>query len=508
MQSNAVAPNRIAEIVGYLLDTGDFSESNGNLPIAFAVLGEANTANQAGLDTTKPKQVLSSQQAGQLYGFGSPLYDMVRKFFPSSGGGVSVPVFVYPQAAAAGSVARVQTITITGTATANGTVYINIAGRTNKDGGNYAINVVSGDTPTDIGVKIYNAINNTLASPVIATKLAGVVTCTAKWTGLTSQGITITVDLGDTSLGSTYAVAETVAGSGTPLVAASLLQFGAQWNNVVINGYGLVAQTIGELEAFNGVPDPISPTGRFGGTTFKPFVALCGTLLDDPTTITGVSGRKTQCTIAACPAPLSPGMHYEVAAAYAVELAAIVTTAPHLDVMDRPLRDVPMPALGTVPLMCDYNVRDTYVQLGCSTVDIVSGQYVIKDFITTFRPDGQVPPPFRYVRDLFIDFNIEYGWQLRVKSKFAGHTLCDDNDVVTADKIVQPKMVISEGKAYAIDLGKRALIADVPFMQKNIQANINASNPQRLDIKYPYKRTGMGRIVATTGIAGFNFGKS
>lgn len=502
MSSNAVASNRISEVVGYLLDQGDFSTTSPNLPISIAVFGEANTANQSGLDTTKPARILSSQQAGQLYGFGSPLHTIADKLFPASGGGVSVPVWVYPQAAAGGAAAEVQTITVTGTATASGTINVMIAGRA------YPVNITSGDNVTAIGVKIYNAINGVLSCPVTATKLAGVVTLTAKWAGLTSAGITVSVDLGTTSLGSTYAVAEVTPGTGTPLIATQLAQFGTQWNNIVINGYGLVAQTIGELETFNGVPDPVSPTGRFQGTAFRPFVALCGTVVDDPTSITGAAGRKTQVTIAACPAPLSPGLPYEVAAAYAVELAAITQNAPHTDVMDRRLVDVPMPALGTIPAMNDYNVRDADVQLGCSTCEIVDGGYVIHDFVTTFRPDGVAVPQWRYVRDLFVDMNVEYGWMLRVKTKFAGHTLCNDNDIVTADMTVKPKMVIAEGKAYASDLGKRALIADVQFMQDSLTAQINGTNPQRLDTTFKYKRTGMSRIVATTAKAGFNFGQS
>lgn len=505
MTSNAVAQNRISEVLGYLLAKGNFGTTSPNLTPAIALLAEANTANQSGLSTA-PLQITSAQQVGQVCGFGSPAHAAARKLFPLQGGGVSVPVFLYAQAAAGGSAANVQTITITGTATANGTVYVKISGRSNIDGGSYAINVVSGDTPTVIGVKVYNAINNTLSCPVIATKSAGVVTCTAKWTGLTSEDITIAVDLNNTALGSTYVVAETVAGTGTPLVATSLASFGNSWLPIVINGYGLVAQTIGELETFNGVPDNTSPTGRYAGITFKPFVALCGTVLDDPTTITSVTARKTQCTIQACPAPLSPGLPIEIAAAWAVEFAAILTNTPHLDVMDRPLQDVPMPALGVTPAMCDYNVRDTYVQLGCSTVNIVNGQYVIKDAITTYRPDGEVPPQFRYVRDLFIDFNIEYGWQIRVRTKFAGHTLCNDTDTVTADNIVKPKMVIAEAQSYAVDLGKRALIADVPFMQASAAAQINNINQNRLDTMYQYKRTGVTRQVATTAVAGFNFG--
>lgn len=505
MTSNAVAANRISEVVGYLLDKGDFSTTTPNLPIAIAVFGEANTANQSGLSTAQT-QITSAQQAGTLYGFGSPLHAMMRKFFPSNGGSVPCPVYAFPQAAASGATAEVQTITVTGTATGNGTIYIQVAGRENIDGGSYAVSILSTDTASNVATKIYNAINAVLSAPVIATVSSGVVTLTSKWTGLTAHDITISVDLNNTSTGFSFAVAETTAGSGTPLVATSLGLIGNQWIPILVNGYGLVAQTIGELETFNGVPDSVSPTGRYQGIYYKPIVALSGTVLDNPTSITGATARTTQPTIVACPAPLSPGLSCEVAAAYAYALANILVSTPHLDVMNTALIDVPIPALGTIPAMNDYNTRDTYVQAGCSTVELTAGQYVIKDLVTTYNKAGEFPPQYRFVRDIFIDMEVGYAWRLMIKSNFMSHTLCADGDVVTADNIVQPSMVVTSAKALAADLGKRALIADVQFMQQSIQASINPTNPNRLDVIYEYKRTGMGRIAAITAKAGFNFG--
>ncbi len=190
----------------------------------------------------------------------------------------------------------------------------------------------------------------------------------------------------------------------------------------------------------------------------------------------------------------------------ALLLANVLVNTPHLDVMDRYYPDMPVPALGTIPAMCDYNVRDTYVKLGCSTVDLRNNVYLMKDLVTTYRPEGEEPPAFRWVRDLGIDFNIEYGWQILVRENFSGHTLCADNDTVDAENIVKPKMAVGVGYGYAEQLGRRALIADVPFMQSSIAAGINETNQNRLDIEFDYKRTGMGRIVSTRGRSGFNFG--
>jgi glutamate carboxypeptidase len=61
------------------------------------VLAEANTDNQATLDTNGFK-LTSAQQAGERYGYGSPAHIIARILLPSTGGGVSgIPVIVYPQ---------------------------------------------------------------------------------------------------------------------------------------------------------------------------------------------------------------------------------------------------------------------------------------------------------------------------------------------------------------------------------------------------------------------------
>ena len=50
MISSAVPSEFISRIVGYIVTKGFFSESSPNLPMRVAILGEANTANQGGLD--------------------------------------------------------------------------------------------------------------------------------------------------------------------------------------------------------------------------------------------------------------------------------------------------------------------------------------------------------------------------------------------------------------------------------------------------------------------------
>jgi phage tail sheath gpL-like len=508
--SDAVGLERISRIVGYKLTKGDFSESSPNLPQSIAVLTEMNTANQSTALT--PTRITSAQQAGTLYGFGSPAHIQARILFPVNGGGAigGIPVWFYPQVEAGGATAKTHTITATGTATAGGTHYVVIGGRYSVDGGSYAINILTGDTATTVALKISDIINNVLGCPVtaaVASPASGVVTTTSKWKGLTANGINIRIDTGNNTLGMSYVVSSTQDGTGTPTITTALGLFGNTWHTQVLNSYGFQSTTISALESFNGMPDPVNPTGRYAGIIFKPFIALTGTVEDSNTGTTDVlltDADKTNVTIAACPAPGSEGLAMEAAANMCTLFARISQDTPQLDVEGLSYPDMPISV--TTPITASYEVRDAIVKMGMSTVDIVSGAYQVQDFVTTYHPIGEIPPQFRYCRNLMLDFNVRFGYYLLEQTYVVSHMIAADDDVVSASKVIKPKQWKAIVSEYAVDLATRGLIADTKFMQSSIVVGISTINPDRLETFFRYKRTGVARISSTTAEAGFNFG--
>ena len=500
---SAVGTERVSRVVGYSIAKGNFSKVTPNLPQRIAIIGEANTANQGAVTFDEPREILSAQEAGALYGYGSPIHMAMRILRPNTGGVGGIPTIVYPQEAAGSSVANVQTITVTGTADANTTHNVVIGGRAILDGGSYAVNVVTGDTVTQVAAKIVDAVNGVLGSPFIATSTAGVVTLTAKWTGLTSQDLTVSVFTGDEDAALTYAIAEDAAGSGTPTVTAALTNFGDDWNTIVLNTYGLVSATLDELEAFNGIPDPTTPTGRFVGITMKPFIAISGSVSDENTTIT--DARLNNVTIAVAPAPLSKGHALEAAANMTVLFSRVSQNTPNLDVAGKTYPDMPTPSL--IGTMAIYNNRDAYVKKGNSTVSLSTGRYKVEDFVTTYHPVGETPPQFRYPRNLMLDFNVKFGYRLLEEENVVDHSISNNDDPVEAAKVVKPKQWTAILNQYADDLAKRALIADPSFMQDSIEVAISTTNPDRFETSFAYKRTGFARISATIATAGFNFGQ-
>lgn len=504
MASDAVGLERVSRIVGYKIKKGTTSNSTPNLPQRIAILAEANEVNQSTLDLT-PTEVTSPQQAGSLYGYGSPVYQILRILKPIQSDGVGgIPIVVYPQAKAVGSTSKIYRITPSGTATGNGTHYVRIAGRDNLDGLFYAININTNDTTAIITGKIEDAVNAVLGSPVGAISYDYNVLLESKWRGETAEGLTVTVDTGENALGITYAVVSAQTATGTPSISAALELFSDNWNTIVINSYGTNSTVMTTLEDFNGIPDPNNPTGRYSGIIMKPFIALTGSVADNDSAMTDL--KLDEVTIAICPAPLSPGLPMEAAANMCVLYAVTAQNQPQLDVGGQKYPDMPVPTDAYIGTMSDYDNRDSYVKKGNSTVSLNAGRYQVEDFVTTYHAAGEIPPQFRYCRNLNLDFNVRYGYYLLELINVVDHVIANDDDVVTAQNVVKPKMWKQVLEKYADDLTLRALIADPDFMKDSIVITIGATNADRLETFFRYKRTGVVRIASTTAEANFNFG--
>lgn len=502
-QSNAISQSNVAAIIGFLLEKGNFNPNSPLLPQSISILAEANTANQSAL-STDPLQITSAKQAADVYGYGSPMHICARILFPPTSTGVSIPVYCYAQAEAGSAAAKVITITPSGSATGSGTIYVKVAGRNILDGGSYAVGITTGDTVTQQCDKMRAAIAAVLGCPVTGTGTTTFI-ATTKWKGLTANDVNIEIDLnGNTGLGVTYGVVNTTAGSGTPAVTASLAKFGNEWRTLVINSYGLVTATMDELEAFNGIPDPVNPTGRFAGTVWKPINALSGTLLDDPTAIT--DARPNNVTICTCPTPLSLGLGMEGAANFAAAIANVFQNTPNSSVLNLALPDMPPPTKGAIPAMTSYATRDAYVKKGCSTVDFISGRYIIQDFVTTYNAAGEFPPYYRYVRDMNVYFNMKFRIHLREADVLWGKQLANDTDIVTATNVITPAGWKTEIFDIIDDSVRDGLIVDAAFSKASVQTGISGTNPNRMDTTFNIKISGVAYIVSTTVKGGFNFG--
>lgn len=501
--STAVGLDRISRVSGYDIKKYFSNNDTQNLPHIIAVFGEANTANQAGLSVTK-REVTSADEAGQLYGYGSPIHAQMRILRPKSGEGVGgIPTIVFPQISNGAATATTRAWTVTGTATANATHTVVVNGRTSLDFQSYSYSVVVGDTPTIIAAKIRDAINGVLGAPCTATSAVGVVTITSKWKGITSAELNIAIDFGLSAAGISYSQTTSTDGSGVVDLAATLSQFGDDWYTDVINPY---ADQLDELEAFNGFPLEINPTGRYNGLIFKPFVAYTGSVSGDKTalaTITDNPARVSQVTNVICVAPNSKGFTFEAAANVTYLASTTFQNKPNLDVNGQYYPDMPIPSNSDIGDMKDYNNRDFLVKKGCSTVMLVNGVYQIQDLVTTYHPSGESPLQYAYPRNLNIDWNVSDGYRSLETVFVKDKTLVGDNQITDVEGCVRPIDWKAIVRNYFDDLASKALINDPQFSKSSLNVLISTTNPNRLEVNFKYKRTGIARIESTTASAGF-----
>lgn len=154
----------------------------------------------------------------------------------------------------------------------------------------------------------------------------------------------------------------------------------------------------------------------------------------------------------------------------------------------------------------NYNSRDILVKGGASTIDLKGGLYTIQDFVTTYHPDGENPPAYRYPRDLNVDWNVRYGYLLLEDQYVVDKAIKADDEDVTVSGTIKPKQWTQEINSYADDLSGRALITDPDFMKESIIVVGAESNPNRFDTTFNYKRSGRVIISSTDATAGFAFG--
>ena len=501
--STAVGLERRSRVAGYRITKGFFNETSANLNQIIAIFGEANTANQGTLDTTK-KEVTSAQEAGELYGFGSPIHQIVRILRPSNSPGVAgIPTVVFPQESDNAATATQIEWTVVGNATKNATHTLEVNGRDNLDFQTYDYSVVKDDTPTQIAAKVVLAVNSVLGSPFTATSSAGVVTFVTKWKGATSDTAAVIISNQGDAAGVTYSQTDKTSGAGAVDLAPSFAQFGSTWYNSIINPY---ADKLGEFEQFNGIPYGTTPTGRYNAIDFKPSFAFFGSTLDDKddlVAITGATDRISQVTNVLCPAPNSAGFAWEAAANMVTLSARIMQDTPQLTVNNQSYPDMPTPNSGDIGDMADYNNRDLLVKNGCSTVILENGQYKVQDLVTTYHPEGEIPLQYAYPRNLNIDFNVREGYGILETLSVKDHVIIADDQVSDAQRTIKPRQWQSILSDYFEDLATRALITDPEFSKESCSVQRGESNPDRFETFFRYKRTGIARIESTTVEAGF-----
>lgn len=502
--STAVGSERLSRTTGYKIGKLFPSNETQNLPQKIVIIGQPNTINES-LISYDAQEIVSAEEAGKLFGYGSPLHSVMRILRPSTSDGVGgIPTIVIPQKALEGSTATSKTFSVTGTATQNATHVVKIAGRESLDFQSYSFSVSKDDTATQIATKISNSVSKVIGCPYNAVATTNTVVFTSKFKGEVSAGIEIEFLTDGIDTGVTYAQTESTDGSGLADFSSLKDYFGQEHYTIVLNTYG--SQVSDLLQDINGINYLQNPTGLYNPLVFKPFLAFQGSKLSerqDLLDLASANNGENNLTNVICVAPNTPAMEYEIAANVVTLFARTAQDTPELDVNAMIYPDLPAPINGLIGEMKDYNVRDILVKGGVSTVTLDKGVYKIQDLVTTYHAEGENPYQFSYPRNINIDWNIKFGYSKLEDRHLRDRVIVKDNSFTDSRNAIKPKHWKAIVMGYFDDLNNRALINDPEFSKDSLMVEIDEINPNRFNTFFRYRRTGIARITSTDVEAGF-----
>ena len=489
--SSAVDASAVARVVGIKTDFVDLREGNVQvLPKRIAVVGQGNSASTY---STDKRQVTSEFEAGEIYGFGSPIHLMVRSLLPTNGDGVgTVPVTVYPLTDGPSSTNAVGSITPAGAQIERGEYFVSVNGIFSTP---FLIDV--GDTVADITSAITASINSVPRMPVIASDNTTDVQLTSKWAGQSANAISLTIESSIVT-GVTFGITQPVGGAINPDVDTALNQIGNVWETFILNGLNIDDTATLDKYALFG-------EGRWGALVRKPCMVFTGNNSTDLNALVAFTdARKLDRTNSMFNTPGSINLPFVIAASSLARVARLAQNNPPRDYGSQA---VPSLTPGTDGEQFDYLQRDTAVKAGISTVEVRDGVVNLSDTVTFYHPDGQDVPPYRYVVDIVKLMEFIYNLDLRfVRPEWDGAPLIPDDQPTVNRSARKPKSAVAEIYTVIDGLALEAIISDPAFAKANTRAQISTTNPKRLDVATTVKISGNTNIISVDFNFGFFFG--
>jgi phage tail sheath gpL-like len=156
-----------------------------------------------------------------------------------------------------------------------------------------------------------------------------------------------------------------------------------------------------------------------------------------------------------------------------------------------------------------YADRDQAVKDGVSTIEVKDGVINLSDTVTFYHPSGDPLPAYRYVVDIVklqtTIFNLDLIFTL---PEWQGAPLLPDADPTTNRTAKKPRMARAAIASMLDSLGLEAIISDPETAKDNTLAEINGTNPKRLDVVVPVQLSGNTNIISINLEFGFFFGQA
>lgn len=426
-----------------------------------------------------PQELINKEDAWTRYGRGSMLAKMAEIAFSNNGGN---KVYGLPVADDGSAVSNTWAIEVTGTATASGYVYFYVNGKLLQ------ITVASGAAAATIATAIKAAIDADLDLPLTAgTITTGAFDLTCRWAGESGKQIDVSLNLDDeeTPAGLSVSIIDNEDGLADPSLTTALENSKELWFTDIVNPY--ISETnIAALESHGDTVDDPLIKKQFAG-----FVGNSESVLDF---ITSLGDRNSQWTTF-IPVPGSVTPEYIMAASGASVYCKQNSLTP-----GRPVKNLTLPEViaGNEDMT---NNNDALVKAGGSwTINQDSGLVTIGDLSTTRTTEdsGAETTDWRFTDIISnLQFKIYALEQRFLQSPYDRGVVLSDTDGKGPAWGIRPSTVKAAAIALVDDWIERGLSTDRDTIVSGITAEINSSNPGRIDLYIPDIASAGLRISAT-----------
>jgi len=463
---------------------GSYIEFNnslaGNSQVNFKLLFIGQRLAAGTPAATVPTQVNNANEAEAYFGRGSMLAEMIKAAKLAN---QFVECHAIALADDGAAVAHTKTITVTGPATAAGTASIYIGGK------KIAVAIANGDANAVIATAISAAVNADDTLPFTAGAALAVVTLTARNKGEAANSIDVRVGYYGESLpaGVALAVADGTPGTTNPNIATAIAAMGDEWYNWIVMPYTDAANLTALEAELDTRWGPLVQKGA------RAFTAYRGNL---SATTTFGNGRNSP-HITCMGTNISPTPPYIWAAVNAIVAAASLSIDPA-----RPLQTLTLP--GVLPATRDLrwtdSERNTHLFDGVATHTVDSaGAVHIERQITMYQTNSN-----GVADDSYLDITtpetlerIRYEQRTRFALKFPRHKLAADSARVSAGQsVMQPKVARAELLSLYLEEEDKGWVQDYDGYKASLIVEINATDPNRLDIQDSPKLVSALRVHA------------
>ncbi|WP_237387331.1 phage tail sheath subtilisin-like domain-containing protein [Xenorhabdus sp. Sc-CR9] len=420
-----------------------------------------------------PVRVSSAEQAASQYGHGSLLHGMVTAYLAND---IAAELWVLPFNDSENMLAAKGQVKISSPPTNAGVISLYIAGQ------RVQVTVLATDNAAQIAQSLTTAINRKISLPVTATAANDTVTLTAKNKGAHGNGIDISLnyrgqaggEVAPAGLG--LVITPMTGGSGAPELKNGLSNLSDRAFDFIVNPY-TDTTSLDEMKSF------LSDTsGRWSweqqlyGHAISVVSGTYGELAD-----AGERHNNQHETLLGI--TKSPTPNYIWSAAVTGAIAPSLRNDP-----GRPLQTLPVAGVLAPAVEYQLNLidRNNLLHSGISTVTVADdGTVQIENIISTYQknPYGDNDDSYLQIETLFLLAFVSRYIRTQITSKFGRVKLVRDGTrFMPGSAIVTPNIVRAELIAQYRTLEYNGYVQDSAAFAEGLRVEINAHNPNRLDV--------------------------